>query len=209
MSFNSTPADKIFPDVAIVLSGDRKQDPVTREWDFTECIFYADYHFEDRSVSIGVFDDVTRTYLYETEYLHSVERAVAILEAIDVEYPGKINVKELTSSFKLFFLVAENAVGIDTPVTDFSASCEQCGDYNVDTLKFLYVPAVEGTLFKEGSIDLHWEYGCYGGTRIEGNYEDNYDAAKELLERAKSMASPKKYKREIQKAIVSLKPQDS
>lgn len=204
MSYIKTPADQIFPAVALVLSGDRKQDPKTREWDFTECIFYVDYHFDDRSISIGVFDDVTRSYLYETKYAKSLGEAVATIEAIDVEYPNKFSVRELSVAFDLFYRVAEHAVSVHTPVTDTSDSCDQCGDHNVDIMDFLYVPALEGSEFTEGSIALHWEYGCYGGTVVEGSYEDNVDQAREILQRAKSMASAKRYRKELQRALVSL-----
>lgn len=209
MSYNATPADKIFPSIAVILRGERKQDPETREWDFSECIFYADYLFGDKSISIGVFDDVTRSYLVETKYVKTLNEAVAMVQAIDMEYPGKIEVKKLVSKFKLFFRVCQNAVAISTPVTDTNDTCEQCNDSNVDTLDFLYVPALDGSSFKEGSLDIHWEYGCYGGTVIEGSSEMYLTEAYTLLKRAKSMASSKSYQLEIQKAIDSLRFQDS
>lgn len=206
MSYNSLPLDSLFPEQSVVLSGTRKQDPVTREWEFTECIFYLRFDFDDACISISVFDDVTRSYIYGTEYVTSLERAVSLLQEIDAAYPGHINVKKLTAKCKLFLRVAENAVSIKTPVSDYSDSCDQCGDYNVDILRFLYVPAVEGAKLREGSLDIHWDYGCYGGSMIQGSYEDYREQAEELLGRALSMASSKKYKKEIRRALNSLEP---
>lgn len=204
MSYNSTPAEVTFPQQSLVLSGDRKQDPETREWEFTEVTFYLDYNFDDRSISIEVFDDVTRTSLVGREYIKNSADALAIIEAIDVQYPGKIKVAKLKKTFKLFFEVGVGAVAIDTPVTDTDYTCDQCGDYNVDTMKFLYVPGVKGTDFEEGSIELHWEYGCYGGLKVEGTYSDKADEAIEILNRAINAASKKSYKRKLREAVTAL-----
>lgn len=194
----------MFHDTSVILSGSRKQDPVTYEWDFTEAIFYLGYNFDDASISLGIYDDASRSYLLETEYVKSADRAIEILQMVDTDFPGKLNVQKLSSKFELFFKVAENAVYIHTPVTDTNDTCDQCGDYNVDILRFLYVPALEGSEFSEGSLDIHWEYGCYGGKMLQGSYEDYREMAVEMLDRAKSFASSKKYRREIQKAIVAL-----
>lgn len=195
----------MFPDTSVLLRGGRKQDPVTREWEFTECVFYLSYNFDDVSISIGIYDDSTRSYLLETEYVKSLDKAVEILKLVNADFPGKIKVKSLTSTFELFYRVAPHAVYVNTPISDTNHSCDQCGDYNVDTLNFLYVPALEGSKFKEGSVEIHWEYGCYGGTRIEGSYEDYKDSAIELLNRAKKLASKKSYRAKVQEAIAALK----
>lgn len=194
----------MFPETSVVLRGYRKQDEETLEWEFTEAVFYLSYNFDDASISIGIYDNATRSYLLETEYVKSAERAIEILQMIDGDFPGKLDVETLTSKFELFFELAPQAVYIHTPVTDTNDTCDQCGDYNVDTLRFLYVPALEGTDFTEGSLDIHWEFGCYGGKMIEGSVEDYREIAVEMLGRAKSFASSKKYRREIQKAIVAL-----
>lgn len=204
MSYNETPAYQMFPETSVVLRGYRKQDEETLEWEFTEAVFYLRYDFDDASISLGIYDNATRSYLLETEYAKSAEQAIETLQLIDADFPEKLDAKSLSSKFELFFKVAENAVYVNTPVTDTNDTCDQCGDYNVDTLRFLYVPALEGTEFSEGSLDIHWEYGCYGGKMIEGSVEDYREIAVEMLDRAKSFASSKKYRREIQKAIVAL-----
>lgn len=203
--YNETPASQTFPDTSVILRGGRSYDPLTQEWDFTECLFYVSYAFEDNSISLFIYDNATRTYPLDPEYVKSLDRAKEILEMVDMEYPEVIDVDNFLKTFELFYQVAPQTVHVRTPISDINDSCDQCGDSNVDTLEFLYIPAVEGTDFPEGSIDLHWEYGCYGGKQIAGSYTDCHEKAMETLIRAKDAATSKKYRREVQKAIAGLK----
>ena len=73
--YNDSPFTNLFNDHSVVLSGGREQDEVTREWTFTEKIFYASYCLADKSISLSVFDDETREYLRGPVYVRTFHEA--------------------------------------------------------------------------------------------------------------------------------------
>lgn len=178
--YDDMPATRFFQDSAIVLSGGRKQDEVTRQWEFTERIFYANYIYADKSISIGIFDDISRKYVMEMTYVKDYATAERLLKQIAKDYPGKVKLKDFLPKWKIFYTAMENAVEISSPVTDASGSCDSCGNYDTDEFLFLYVPAVPGTDLDEPSLGLHWEFGCYGGRKWAGSYDDAVEGVTEM-----------------------------
>jgi hypothetical protein len=189
--YDDSPATKYFRDVSIVLSGGREQDAVTREWSFTERIFYANYCFSDKSISLAIFDDVTRNYVLDTVYLQDYSEAAELLQVIAGDYPGKINVKGTLSQWKVYFTAMKEGDFIESPVSDIDGSCGQCGDYNRDEFIFLYVPAVPGTDLDEASLGIHWDYGCFGGNKVTGVYDEVVEEVTEVLTRLEEVAKGK------------------
>jgi hypothetical protein len=198
--YNDSPATNYFVDKSVVLSGERKQDAVTREWSFTERIFYANYYMEDMSLCFSIFDDVTRSYVLEPVYLTEYKEAESLLRDIAKQYPGKIQIKKFLTEWAVYFTAVEEAVFLHGKVSDIDGSCGQCDDYNRDEFIFLYVPAVPGTPLNEPSLGIHWDYGCFGGTKITGVLEDVVDDVQALLPRMHEQAESK-YKKDIQEMI--------
>lgn len=186
--YDDMPATRFFVDSAVVLSGARKQDEVTREWEFTERILYTSYLFEDKSISISIFDDITREYVWKPQYVKDYSTAERIIKEIAKEYPGKVKVKSLLSQWQVFYSAMEDAVFIESPVRDTDGSCGQCDDYNRDEFIFLYVPAVPGTKLDQPSLGLHWDFGCFGGEKWSGEYEEVVEEVTSLTSRMHSSA---------------------
>lgn len=170
--YDDMPATRFFQDAAIVLSGDRRQDEETLKWEFTERILYLNHNFEDKSISIGIFDDVTCKYVMEVVYVKDYVTVERLLKQIAKDYPGKVKLKAFLAKAKVFFTAMEGAIAVESRVTDASGSCDGCGNYDTDEFIFLYVPAVPGSGLDEASLGLHWEFGCYGGRKIAGSYDE-------------------------------------
>lgn len=181
--FDDSPATRYFVDESVILSGGRSQDAETHEWSFTECIFYMGYVFEDKTVSIAIYDDSSRSYILKTVYVSDYLTAESLLKKINADYPGKIKVKNILAKCRVYFKAVEDSFFIQSKVTDYNESCDQCGDYNRDEFIFLYVPAIPNTPLNESSLAIHWEYGCFGGTKHSGVYDDVVGDVDELLAR--------------------------
>ena len=201
--YDDSPATRFFTDQSIVLSGGRKQDEVTREWEFTERILYINYLFNDQSISIGIFDDITRTYVRKTVYVKDYQTAECILKEIAKTYPGKVETKDFLPKWKVFYAAMKDSVCVESQVTDVDGSCGQCGDYESNEFIFLYVPAVPGTALNQSSLGLHWDFDCFGGVKHIGTYEDVVDDVKDLAERMESSAE-EKYKSKAGKVLKAL-----
>lgn len=186
--YDDSPATRLFTSDAIVLSGGREQDPVTLKWNFTERILYIDYNFASKDIALSIHDDVTRTYLLGPLYATSYEQAKAILLGIETEYPDMVSSDDFLPDWKTFFTAMDKAVWVEGNVTDYAEHCEQCGDMNVDTFAFLYVPVVPRSRLTESSLCLHWEFGCFGGTKYAGTYDETVDDVRSLLNQMKSKA---------------------
>lgn len=181
--YNDSPFTNLFNDHSVVLSGGREQDEVTREWTFTEKIFYASYCLADKSISLSVFDDETREYLRGPVYVRTFHEAALFVKEIAAEFPKKIAVKKLLAEMELYFTaMSDSAAFVEGRVTEVNYSCDQCGDYNTDEFIFLYVPAVPDSKLTEASLGLHWKFGCFGGRKSSGVFEDVVDEVQEMLE---------------------------
>lgn len=186
--YDDSPATKLFTSAATLLSGGREQDAVTRKWTFTEKIFYVNYDFATKSISLSIFDDVSRSYVLGPVNVTDFQQAKAMLLGIESEYPAKVVSKDYLSVWKTFFTAMDKAVWIDADVTDAFGTCDQCGDVNVDTFIFLYVPAVPDSKLRDSSLCLHWEFGCFGGTKFTGTYDETVDDVRSLLGQMESKA---------------------
>lgn len=186
--YDDSPATRFFLDQMVVLSGDRKQDEVTLDWEFTERILYVNYQFEDKSISIGIYDDVTRSYVRETVYVKDYQTAESILKEIAKTYPGKVKVKDFLPKWKVFYTAMKDSVFVASQMRETEGSCGTCGDYNTDEFIFMYVPAVPGTGLDEPSLALHWDFGCFGGTKHAGVYEDVVADVTALADRMEGFA---------------------
>ena len=198
--YNDSPATSFFASESIILSGERVQDTLTYEWKFTEKILYTGFNFDDKSISISIFDDVTREYPLGPVYLKDYFTAESLLREIAMDYPEKVFPEQFLPKWAAFFKALEGSAFIHSNVTDTYDSCDQCGDYNVDVFGFLYVPAVPESGLTETSLCFHWEYGCFGGKEITGVYEDVSADVRETLGTMKQYALPK-YQHSVQAAL--------
>lgn len=201
--YEDTPATGLFRDHSVVLSGDRTQDEVSREWSFTERILYINYGFADKSLSFAIYNDEAGEYLLDAVHVEDYETAEGLLKEIAAEYPGKIDMEDYLPLWKIFFEAIKEAVFIESPVTNVSGSCGTCGDYNRNEFIFLYVPAVPGSALADPSLGLHWEFGCFGGEKIAGTYEEVLTKVSDLLILMKSRALDE-YKKDVVEAMAVL-----
>lgn len=201
--YDDSPATRFFTDQSIVLSGGRKQDEVTHEWEFTERIFYANYDFESKSIGFAIFDDVAREYVLKQVWAEDYESAETLLMEVAKTYPGKVKTKDFLPKWKVFYAAMKDSVCVESQVTDVDGSCGQCGDYESNEFIFLYVPAVPGTGLDQPSLGLHWDFDCFGGVKHSGTYEDVIDDVKDLAERMESCAE-EKYQRNVGKVLKAL-----
>lgn len=204
--YDDSPATRFFTDHMVLLSGGRKQDEVTRKWEFTERIFYANYDFESKSIGFAIFDDVTRKYVLESVWVEDYESAERLLKEIAKTYPGKIKVKDFLPKWKVFYAAMKDSVFVASKMRETEGSCDSCGDYDTDEFIFLYVPAVPGTGLDEPSLALHWDFGCFGGTKHAGVYEDVVDDVTEMAGRMESFAEEQYMKsvKAMNKALASI-----
>jgi hypothetical protein len=186
--YDDSPATRFFTDQMVLLSGGRKQDEVTHEWEFTERIFYANYDFESKSIGFSIFDDVIREYVLKQVWVEDYESAETLLMEVAKTYPGKVRTKDFLPKWKVFYTAMKDSVYIESQVTEVDGSCDTCGDYDRDEFIFLYVPAVPGTGLDQPSLALHWEFGCFGGTKFAGVYEDVVDKVTAMAERMEGFA---------------------
>lgn len=201
--YDDSPATKLFTSDAIVLSGGRKQDTVTRKWTFTERTLFVNYDFSGKYISISVFDDVSRAYVLGPVYATSYQQAKSVLMGLESEYPTKVDMVDYLSLWETFYAAMPETVWIEANVTDSTGTCDQCGDTNVDTFAFLYVPAVPGSELSESSLCLQWEFGCFGGTKFTGTYDETVDDVRSLLGQMESKAKGND-KRSIKNALDAL-----
>ena len=201
--YEDTPATGLFRDTSLVLSGDRTQDEVTQEWTFTERILYMNYELSYKSLSFAIFDDEAGKYVLTPVHVEDYQAAENLLNEIVEAYPGKIDLGDYLPVWKLFFEVMKESVFIESPVTNVSGSCGTCGDYNRNEFIFLYVPAVPGTALADPSLGLHWEFGCFGGEKVAGVYEEVLTKVSDLLILMKSRALDE-YKKDVVEAMAVL-----
>lgn len=198
--YEDTPATGLFRDHSVVLKGDRTQDEVTQEWTFTERILYMNYEFGSKSISFAIYDDEASEYFLDTVYVEDYVTAENLLKKITAEHPGRIDTEDYLPLWKVFFEAMKETMFIESPVTNVSGSCGTCGDYNRNEFIFLYVPAVPGTALEDPSLGLHWEFGCFGGEKIAGDYEEVYSKVSDLLIMMKSRALDE-YKKDVVEAM--------
>lgn len=198
--YTESPASRLFSGGSSLLAGGRFQDPETRKWTFTEVTLYVDFLMYDRGVELNIFNSETHEDELKTVRFRDIASLEEKLSDISSKYPGKVKVKPIMDKARIYFAGIEDAVCIDGKVTDDESSCEQCGDYNVDIYEFQFFPAVFGSVLKDASIDLHWQFGCYGGKALHGTFEDNGQEALDMLMHMLELASDE-YKADIQQAI--------
>lgn len=202
--YQSTPVTTLFESEGILLGGGRKQDPDSLHLTIDEVILYLDYDFIESTVKMQIFDDSLRTYTFDEVYSQeSYDRAVSDIQKISEEYPNRVEFRRIMETWKLFFTVAPKIVVIEGLVSDFTAKCDTCSDYNVDEFNFIYAPAFPGTELSESSLGLHWEYGCFGGKIYEGTFEDNVEEVHSML-RKMLIKAESKYKGEIKRALETI-----
>ena len=196
-----SPAANYFNEMNIVLAGENTQDPETGEWDHGETNFYLSPYIMDKTVSLGVYND--RLHAYEvTGYYDDFESLELVLRGVDTKYPGKINVDEILPMYRVFFQATPGVFSIEDKIGE-DYDCEYCG-VNIDAFHFLLVPAVPGTPLSEASLNLHWEFGCFGGEGVNGVFSEVKDDALDLLKRMKA-AAEKGYTASVKEAIRQLK----
>lgn len=198
--YAESPVSKLLSGSSALLSGGRFQDPETRKWTFTEVMLYVDFLMYDHGVELNIFNSETHEDELKTVRFADSVSLEEKLSDIASTYPGKVKIKPIMDKARAYFAGIGEAVYIESKVTDDESSCEQCGDYNVDTYEFHFFPAVPGSVLKEASLDLHWQFGCYGGKAIRGTFDDNAQEALDMLAHMLELALDE-YKPEIQNAI--------
>lgn len=202
--YTESPAARFFRDESFILAGGRFQDPKTREWTFTEISFYLNFAPYAHGIQMSIWDSEKREYEMEPTFFEEYVPMQEKLSEINAKYPGKIEVQNLLDKAHIYFEGIGESVYIEDKVTDEEADCEQCGDYNVDAFEFRYFPAVPNSFLEEASLDLHWQFGCYGGLKIHGTFDEKAQEALDTLNHMFSVASDE-YQEEIKYAYDTVK----
>lgn len=197
----NSPAADYFNEMNIVLAGKNTQDPVTREWDHGTTVFYLNPYIMDKSVNLGVYNDRLRKYEI-SGYFDDFESLEEALRDVDAKYPDKIDVDDILPMYRVFFQAAPGVISVEDKIGE-DYECEYCG-INKDDFDFLLVPAVPGTPLSEASLNLHWEFGCFGGESVNGVFSEVKDEALDLLQRMRKSAE-KDYASSVKEAIRYLK----
>ncbi|MBC9705066.1 MAG: hypothetical protein H9W81_08830 [Enterococcus sp.] len=177
----NSPAMDFFTDMVFVVAGERTQDPETGQRDYTETILYINPHLDEKTVNIGLYDDPSHSYLINSNP-GSYASAETILRKIDSDYPGKIDMKAVLEMLRVFYTVAPGVRAIEDKVSLEMTDCENCGT-NVDEFFMVLVPSAADTPLTEASLNLHWEFGCFGGDAVNGVFSEVKDDAEQMLRR--------------------------
>lgn len=152
---------------------------------------YVDYDFGRNTVELLCYDGVKSAYVDEYIVGSFAEASFAIKE-LDKKYPNKIELDDLLYRFKAFFAVTDRAVYINSSVTDTIDDeylfCDTCGSFDGNTYEFLFIPAIPEAEITEASLYLHYEYGCYGGEKVFGDFNEVRNEVLELLDSMRNRA---------------------
>lgn len=131
----------------------------------------------------------------------------AFAQDITARYGVKVPAK-MTKLVQEFVILAPSIIALNANLDEGDAdgnehgySCEQCGDWNEDTVEAFYAPA---TAFLPASLAFHWEYGCFGGDGFSGLAEDVLDEAKDRLTLAAGQAKSEDVAQTIREFMDSL-----
>lgn len=195
---NNFPAAKMLEDVSVVLFGERGTDRSGASYS-TEVVLYIEYNYVVKDISISIYDMGQGDVIYSKSFTNPTQGQV-FLRGIAKEYPDRIDLNEIFSTWDLFFKAAEKMVFISSTITNPDIYCETCNDIMRDEFEFLYVPAVPGSALDEASLYLHWEYGCLGGETLSGEYSEVADS---MIANLSEMfrACEDEYKNDILKAL--------
>lgn len=197
-----SPAAEFFKDSALLVAGENTRDSVTREWSCNHTTLFIDPRLTLESLNVNIYDAGNRKDVVSAN-LTDYESAETLFLQINKDYPNKIELPKMLDMSRVFFEVLPNVCYVGEPVRGGLHNCEYCG-INDDEFQFLLVPASPGTALNEASLNLHWEYGCYGGTGVNGIFSDTKDDALDLLQQILS-AADKEYRPAVKEAIGYLK----
>lgn len=140
---------------------------VTDDSPYRQVILWSDYNFQRQEVRLHITGPNVSTMREFGDYAAAEKELLAVAE----QYPGMIVTEALLSSWKMFFAL-EGLVSVVADVQPVSNWCWDCDNYSTNSFSFLYCPIISGASPKESSLYLHWEFGCDGGRKIAGLFDD-------------------------------------
>lgn len=123
-------------------------------------------------------------YVKKLDHMYTDQESLeTALRSLESEYPDSFSSLDLLQTTGIFFKAIECVVFLHGDVTKPTYdNCSQCGSMVRDDFEFMYAPAVPGTPLNKASLELYWEYGCYGGDSYAGAFDDYAPVVLERLE---------------------------
>lgn len=200
---HSSPVREILDQKVIVLAGQSGENAETGNWQNTETVFYLNYYIESKTLGIFVHDFGTnQDYLPAAQYSDYASAAEA-LKKLMLAFPGRLD-EEIMPSVKMYFDGLKDSLALSGEIILAPDACEHCNGYNFDDYKFVYFPAVPGTLLEKSSLELTWSYGCYREDTVEGAFEEVAPSIINMLKEILDYADPEPRK-DIQKVLDTIR----
>lgn len=175
-----TPATNYFGDSSFPLRSAVSVDGKITE---PEIRFWFSFDFMAGELHLNVYEDYTLKSSKTISPFTAGDLPLFVFE-IRSEYGVRIP-ETYIHLFDKFLTLSYEGFGFDVNLDEGNSKvyiCEQCGDYNENTIKGFYFPAVSPV--EPASLAVGWDYGCYGGEKVAGPYEKVKDEVLELLSRA-------------------------
>lgn len=201
---NTSPVRELLDQEMIVLAGHVGENVDTNRWENTEIVFYLNMYIEDKSLGILVHDfGMRQDYLPATRY-SDYDSAAVVLKKLMEEFPGRMDKEKMLGSVKTYFAGLKDSVASSGEIHLSPEECNFCNGLNFDDYRFVYFPAVPGTLLDKASLELTWDYGCYRSDTVAGAFEDVAAEVSTMLEEILDYADdePRIY---IQQALDAVK----
>lgn len=184
----------MFGSQMVTLAGDVNQAEEFSKWTSTEVVFFMNYFYETKSVSIHVFDYGTQKPVIPTVELADEESTVEILNQIFKDFPGALDEKNLLETVRVYFAGVQNSLTYKGELALDPEICDRCGVQEFDLYEIRYFPAVLGTELNEDSLEIYWEYACNHISTLDGTINDSATLALMMFSRMSEIAfdGPKK-----------------
>lgn len=166
-------------------------------------ILWTDYNFQRQEVRLHITGPNASSMREFGEYAAAEQELLNIAE----QYPGMVVTEALLSDWRKFFAL-EGLVGMVADVQHVSNWCWNCDNYSTNSFSFLYCPVIPGAKLQEPSLYLHWEFGCDGGRKIAGSFDEVADEMESMLTEMLQNAGDS-CKDDLQKALLTVTSQRS
>lgn len=184
----------MFRSQMVTLAGDAGRIGEFSEWTFTEIVLFINYFYENKSMSIHIFDYGTQNAVIPTVELTDEESTAEVLNQIFKDFPGVLDEQKLLETVSVYFAGVKNSLVYKGELALDPTICDRCGVQEFDLYEIRYFPAVPGTKLNEDSLEIYWEYACNHISILDGTIDDSACMALMMFARMSEIAfdGPKK-----------------
>lgn len=197
LDFADSPATRYFSDTAITLD-DGVSNSIDQPGGY-ERTLYVRFDFTHGNLRLTIEEGEHDKEISRSD-TRNYPDAEAVIRAIDKEYPGRIELDSFLPKVRSFFESLYRSYTSSGTVAEVNGYCGSCGTSGHNEFAFLFVPAVPDSPHDKASLNLSWDYGCYGGEALGGEFDEVRKPVLEMLYRMRVSAG-REAKREITKMI--------